>query len=188
MERLSLPLDFQQTTRERMKPFIFRKDAQSALADISNDIYIEILDASAHVFRQIMETLATPGRSPVLIHCQAGKDRTGIMIALIMLAMGVDRQLIMNDFMKSNDALLPYFKRHFLFRKIISFGYFPYRNMLFAVAVKRRNIESVLDRIENHYGGIGAYLRSAGFDMTLLGKVRDLLLSGENTADHLLND
>ncbi len=80
-ERLSLPLDFQQTTTERLRPFIFRKDANEIIADISNEIYLEILDASCPVFGKVMQTLASPGLSPVLIHCQAGKDRTGIISA-----------------------------------------------------------------------------------------------------------
>jgi protein-tyrosine phosphatase len=175
-DKLSLPLDFQQTTRERLRPVIYKRDAENVISDISNDIYLEILDASGPAFRQVMELLASPDRSPVLIHCQAGKDRTGIIIALIMLAIGVERELIISDFMKSNEALLPYFKKIFLIRKIIFFGFFPRRNMLFAVKVKQRNIESVLDRIEFQYGGIEGYLRYAGFDPSGLEKVRHALL------------
>jgi protein-tyrosine phosphatase len=175
-ERISLPLDFQGVTRERMRPVIYKKDSEQVIADISNEIYLEILDASAPVFRQVMEILATPGRAPVLIHCQAGKDRTGIIIALILLTMGVERKLIINDYMMSNEALLPFFRKLFFIRKIISFGFFPYRNMLYAVQVRQRNIESVLDRIEHHYGGIEGYLRYAGFDMSGIEEVRHALI------------
>ena len=174
--RLSLPLDFQQATRERLKPVIFGKDSENLIADISNEIYLEILDASAPVFRQVLETLASPDQSPALIHCQAGKDRTGIIVALVLLAIGVERNLIISDFMKSNEALLPYFKKRFLIRKYLTFGYFPFRNMLFAVSVRQRNIESVLDRIENHYGGIEGYIRFAGFDISRLSEVNRVLL------------
>jgi protein-tyrosine phosphatase len=174
--RLSLPLDFQQVTRERLRPVIYSRDSERVISDISNEIYLEILDASGPVIRQVMEVLADPERSPVLIHCQAGKDRTGIVIALILLSMGVEREFIISDFMRSNDSLLPYFRKIFLVRKIISFGFFPYRNMLYAVEVKRRNIESVLDRIEAHYGGIEGYLSFAGFDTSRLSDVRYALL------------
>jgi protein-tyrosine phosphatase len=177
-QKLTLSLDFQKTTRERLRPVIYRKDAENIIANISNDLYLEILDASGPAFRQVMELLASPGGSPVLIHCHAGKDRTGIIIALILLAMGVDRELIISDFMKSNEALMPFFKSRFLIRKIISFGFFPYRNMVFAVEVKQRNIESVLDRVEFHYGGIEGYLRYAGFDISSLQKIRDVLIEG----------
>jgi protein-tyrosine phosphatase len=175
-DKLRFPLDFQKTTRERLRPVIYKKDAENIIADISNELYLEILDASAPVFRQVMELLASPGRSPVLIHCHAGKDRTGIIIALILMAMGVDRELIINDFMKSNEALMPFFKTRFIIRKIFSFGFFPYRNMVFAVEVKKRNIESVLDRVDFHYGGIEGYLRFAGFDISSLQKVRDIMI------------
>ena len=175
-ERLSLPLDFQQITRERLRPVIYRRDSESVISDISNEIYLEILDASGPVFRQVMETLASPERSPVLIHCQAGKDRTGIVIALLLLALGVERELIISDFMKSNEALLPYFRKMFIIRRIVTLGFFPYRNMLYAVEVKQRNIESVLDRIESRYGGIEGYLKYAGFDSSRLAEVRHTLL------------
>lgn len=175
-DKLTLPLDFQKTTRERLRPVIYKRDAQNVIADISNDLYLEILDATGPAFRQVMELLASPGRYPVLIHCHAGKDRTGIIIALILLAMGVDRELIISDFMKSNEALMPFFKTRFLIRKIICFGFFPYRNMVFAVKVKQRNIESVLDRVEFQYGGVEGYLRYAGYDLSSLQKVRDVLI------------
>lgn len=178
-DKLSLPLDFQQTTRIRLRPVIYKKNSETVIADISNELYLEILDASAPVFGQIMEILASPERSPVLIHCQAGKDRTGIMVALILLAMGVSREVIISDFMKSNEALVPYFKKLFLIRRIVSFGFFPYNNMLFAVKVRQRNIESILDRIKDHYEGIEGFLKLSGFDPSRLSEVRNNLLTDQ---------
>ena len=176
-EKLALPLDFQLKTRERLRPVIYRKDAQASIAEISNDLYLEILDASVPVIGRIMKILAAPGGVPVLIHCQAGKDRTGIVAAVILLALGVERDLIIDDFMKSNEALMPFFKKLFLIRRIISFGFFPYRNMVFAVMVKKRNIESILSRIDTHYGGIEAFISEAGVDDSGLAEIREKLLS-----------
>jgi protein-tyrosine phosphatase len=125
-----------------------------------------------------METLLSPGRCPVLIHCQAGKDRTGIICALILLALGADRHLIIDDFMRSNEALLPFFKKTLLRRKILSLGLFPSERILFAVTVRQRNIESILDRIENHYGGINAYLMESGYNTNSLDELKRELLVG----------
>ena len=61
-EKLTLPLDFQLKTRERLRPVIYKKDAQTRIADISNDLYLEILDASVPVIGQIMKILVAPGR------------------------------------------------------------------------------------------------------------------------------
>lgn len=177
VEKLSLPLDFQYITRERLRPVIYRKDASQAIVEISNALYLEILDSSGPVIGKVMEVLASPAGAPVLIHCQAGKDRTGIVIALILEALGADRELIINDFMKSNEALLPWFRKIFFIRRILSLGFFPYSNMLFVVTVKQKNIESVLNRIDNYYGGIENYLMRAGLNPATLGAVRNRMLS-----------
>ena len=175
---LSLPLDFQTTTRERLKPYLYKKGTEKILEEISNQLYMDILDASAPACRQVLELLSSGEGSPILIHCFAGKDRTGIMVALILLALGTERQLIIDDYMKSNDALLPYFRRRFLFRKIISFGFFPSDTLLNVITVKQRNINSVIDRVNNHYGGIEEYLASAGFDISKLKELRKKLCTG----------
>ncbi len=169
---LSLPLDFRKITAERLKPYLYKKDSDEILADISNQLYLDMLDAAAPVLAEIIELLTSGEGSPVLIHCQAGKDRTGIITALLLLALGVDRKYILEDFLKSNDELLPYFRKLLIIRKIISFGFFPAKRMLRVVTVKQRNIDSVIDRIENHYGGIDRYLASAGFDIAKLKDFR----------------
>jgi protein-tyrosine phosphatase len=170
---LSMPLDFQQTTRDRLRPYLYKKGTEEILADISNQLYLDILDAAAPVFRQLIELLLSGENTPLLIHCQAGKDRTGIMTALLLLALGAEREWIVSDFLKSNDALIPYFKKLLIIRKIITFGFFPSARMLYVVTVKKRNIDSIIDRVENHYGGIEGFLSSAGLNSTDILKLRE---------------
>ena len=42
------------------------------------------------------------GRMPLLFHCSAGKDRTGVAAALILLALGASRETVMEDFLATN--------------------------------------------------------------------------------------
>jgi protein-tyrosine phosphatase len=177
VEVISMPLDFEKKTREKLYPYLFRRNSEEKISEISNSLYVDIIDGAGEVFRQFAEILLSPGRSPVLIHCQAGKDRTGIITALIPLRMGVEREIIVRDYLKSNDALLPYFRRRLLIRKIITLGYFPASTILFAISVKEKNIETVLDRVENHYGGPEAYLAASGFDMNGLPILKERLLA-----------
>jgi len=60
-------------------------------------------------------------------------------------------------------------------RKILSFGFFPHKAVLFAVTVRKNNIEAVLDRVKDHYGGIEGYLSSSGFDVSQLPELRNKL-------------
>jgi protein-tyrosine phosphatase len=176
VERLSLPLDFAQSTREKLIPHIKSRSSEKIISDISNELYLEIFDASGPIVKNVMEVLLSSEGSAMVIHCQAGKDRTGIICAIIQMSLKADRTSIIKEFLKSNESIIPYFKKILLFRKIISFGFFPAGAVLFAITVRQRNIESVLDRIENDYGGIEKYLDSIGFNSGKLDKLRLKLL------------
>ena len=43
--------------------------------------------------------------APVLLHCAAGKDRTGTTVALLLDLIGVGHEAIVNDYLRTNDAL-----------------------------------------------------------------------------------
>ena len=57
-------------------------------------------------YRQLMEVVLDESNWPVLIHCSAGKDRSGIAIALILEALGVDRETIMQEYLLTNEISL----------------------------------------------------------------------------------
>jgi len=169
---ISMPLDFQGKTRERLYPYFRQKNSENKILEVSNELYLEIAEASAPVLAGIIEILLTPDSGALLFHCQAGKDRTGIIAALIHLIAGTEREVIIEDFLRSNDELIPYFKKIFMLRKIISFGFFPYNLVIFAVRVKERNISSVIEMVRNRPGGIEGYLESAGFNPSRLEEFR----------------
>lgn len=53
-------------------------------------------------FRRIFALLLQEENVPLLFHCMAGKDRTGVVAALILSAIGVDEETIMADYLISN--------------------------------------------------------------------------------------
>ncbi|NIB42368.1 tyrosine-protein phosphatase [Pseudomaricurvus alkylphenolicus] len=67
--------------------------------------YIDFLKQNSAFYRDMFETLINTSE-PVLFHCSSGKDRTGMAAALILTALGVDREQIMEDYMLS----APYLK------------------------------------------------------------------------------
>ena len=177
IDRISIPLDFENASRALLKPYLFKKNSEQKILDISNSLYLEILDAVQPAVKQIVGILLSPDRCPILIHCQAGKDRTGIICAVLQLALKADNQSVIEGYLKSNDALIPHFKKILKIRKILSLGFFPSDTILFVITLKQRNIESVIDRINNHYGGIEGYLNSSGVTAEQLEKLRESLVS-----------
>ncbi|MFW5418116.1 tyrosine-protein phosphatase [Nocardiopsis sp. CNT-189] len=66
------------------------------------DLYLRMLAESTERFAAAVEALAAiEGR--VAIACQGGRDRTGVLVALILDLVGVERRLIVEDYLRTND-------------------------------------------------------------------------------------
>lgn len=62
------------------------------------------------VFRRWLSSLAmtlSEVEYPVLLHCSAGKDRTGVAVALLLKSLGITNEHILGDYMKSDGELYP---------------------------------------------------------------------------------
>lgn len=59
--------------------------------------------AAQKAYRTFLNLLSNKQNLPCLFHCTAGKDRTGFATALVLLLMGADRELIMKDYLRTND-------------------------------------------------------------------------------------
>ena len=70
------------------------------------DFYAAMPRALAHVFGAIIRDLAT-GAAPCIVHCSAGKDRTGVAAALILSALGVEWEAIVEDYALTQERIRP---------------------------------------------------------------------------------
>ncbi|MEZ0108136.1 protein-tyrosine phosphatase [Catenulispora sp. EB89] len=69
------------------------------------DLYLSWLDHSGEAFADAVRALARPGALPALVHCTAGKDRTGVLVALVLDVLGVGEKAIVADYLISNERL-----------------------------------------------------------------------------------
>lgn len=60
--------------------------------------YIRLVENRAEQLGEAIRVVAQSDRLPVLIHCAAGKDRTGVLVALILSALGVPDEQVVDDF------------------------------------------------------------------------------------------
>jgi protein-tyrosine phosphatase len=94
-----------------MAEFIAELNAQRG-PGISSGRYLEYLRAGAAArFAQAVAMLAEADRYPVLVNCTAGKDRTGLLIAMVMELLGIDDETIGAEYERSNagiDGLIAY--------------------------------------------------------------------------------
>lgn len=75
---------------------------EGKLGEVPPDFLVRIYEAMAEVaaptFGRLLTALADPDGSPALIHCTAGKDRTGMGAALLLSVLGVDEETIVDDY------------------------------------------------------------------------------------------
>lgn len=113
------------------------------------------------VYRRIFEMLSSDDDTPLLFHCMAGKDRTGIVAALILLALDVDEEAIMKDYLLSDIVLE---KRYFK-----QVGLNPSLRPLYGTCPEF--MQAVFDKIRNDYGNARRYLSEViGVDVEAMKK------------------
>jgi hypothetical protein len=67
--------------------------------------YQEIAQIGAPFIAQSISIIADPDTHPIVVHCLAGKDRTGIVVALVLSLLGVDDDTVAEDYSLSNLAM-----------------------------------------------------------------------------------
>lgn len=63
--------------------------------------YESYMEENGPLFKHFFAVLARPERYPILFHCSAGKDRTGILTALLLETVGTPRDVIYDDYLHS---------------------------------------------------------------------------------------
>ena len=77
--------------------------------------YVEILEHTKGAIADILRVISDSENLPVLIHCAHGKDRTGLVIAVILSCLGVDDDIIAEDYAESEVGFMTYKERVMLF-------------------------------------------------------------------------
>ena len=102
---------FGERDEETLPPHVrFLRDVEEITPDVVRDYMLITYDKLPHEerhatnFRNTFHALAN-GEGPLLVHCAAGKDRTGVLVALIQLALGVSRDDVFADYEATNTAV-----------------------------------------------------------------------------------
>ncbi|HKA84694.1 MAG TPA: tyrosine-protein phosphatase [Acidimicrobiales bacterium] len=66
--------------------------------------YVAMADEGRRAIGEAVSLLAHPGALPAVFHCTAGKDRTGILAAIILSALGVRDEDIVDDYMMTDQS------------------------------------------------------------------------------------
>jgi protein-tyrosine phosphatase len=137
------------------------------------DRYFLLAEFAKRPIAQVITTLAN-ATSPAVYHCAAGKDRTGVISAVLLGLLGVRDEIIVADYAATQDKI-----DAIIDRLMATEGY---QVMLRALPpdtlhAQPETMIGFLERVRTEYGSMGEYARSAGVADDAVGQLKGRLLT-----------
>lgn len=158
------PLQFQAQQVVNI-PLLSALQPDAGWPDTLADLYLAMVADAAHLLVAIVGHIAAE-EGPTLVHCAAGKDRTGVAIALVLRLLGVERAPVVTDYVLSSEAADAIASR--IGASTAPAHFFD---------VPAQAIESVMDVWDAHDGGTEGWYLTAGGSSDDLSQLRSRLLT-----------
>ncbi len=106
----------------------------------------------------MLRRLAQRKSLPALVHCTAGKDRTGFAAALVLLSLGVPEETVFEDYLMTNRYRMAF--QRFVLRWVPLYSFFRTEpdDLLPLLEARREYLRTSLDAIDELHGSLDAYL------------------------------
>lgn len=184
-------IDLRRSDELQVAPNVFATSSQvtyhhlSLLADVRPtpgtpqalvDTYRHILDDRHESLYNLLTILAASESLPAVVHCTAGKDRTGVFVALVLGLLGVPEATIIADYALTSqyldDRFLAETRQRALARGYTWEQYAP------LVRCPPEFMHATLQHLTERYGGIEAYVRRLGLSQEQIAALRTALVDG----------
>jgi protein-tyrosine phosphatase len=157
--------------------FGYRLDAIKVLAPTMNGmglvgLAISSLDVCTKEVKQVFDFLGDESNWPTLVHCTQGKDRTGLIVQLLLFLLHVDVSAIDEDYMLSGPELEAERKERVEEISKIGLG------EEFAVC-SPGVVTKVHAHIKEKYGSVEEYLEGAGVEAETVERIKRILKAEE---------
>lgn len=134
------------------------------------DSYRHMLDTYMEPIAAIMTAIARAPRGAVLVHCHAGKDRTGLVVAMMLELMGVARETIAEDYSLSDTYLKPLYAQ-WLENVSENADQVVVERLRQNALCAPDTMLNTLSYLDERYGGVREYLLAAGVDCDDLERI-----------------
>ena len=136
--------------------------------------YLRYLEHSPASVTGVARLLADPGTGPVLMHCSAGKDRTGVALAVVLSAVGVLHEEIVRDYARTQDDLEALLDQ---LRTLPAYAERLAKLPEEGLTAEPASMEIFLDRLDGEHGGARSYLTDRGVEAEVLKRLEEALLA-----------
>lgn len=140
-------------------------------------IYEKVIDDCGVRLARAVRAIAESDDSAVLVHCTAGKDRTGLVVALALAAVGVDSRDIVADYSLS-EVMLAGEWASAMAVKMREYGFGDGENLAQLVGASPAALmRASLQSIDNSYGSASEYLLAHGLSSAELDRLHLALVN-----------
>lgn len=139
-------------------------------AKTRGEVYCIVLDYYSDLITEVMRAIANALPGGIVIHCYAGKDRTGIISALLLSLMDVSAEIIADDYAESQMRLWPLYEQ-----LLIEAEKKGDVNFWLEQTATEEMIYLMLNHVDAQYGGVGNYLRESGLSPEEIDQLKDRL-------------
>jgi protein-tyrosine phosphatase len=156
------------------EPWDITAVADAEPADFLASRYLDMLDEGVEALTTAVDLLASRSRLPAVFHCSAGKDRTGVLAALVLSVLGVPDEQIAQDYQLSASAM----------DKLVAWLVEAHPDRVDHMAQQPTTflqcppeaMLTFLEQLRDRFGSAEGYLTTSGVAPEALDRLRDVLL------------
>ncbi len=157
LKYIEMPIEADGAIRPKVEA-ILKGDLNEDVGAILVETNKEFISDFSGVFKSFIESLVE-NQEPTLFHCTAGKDRAGFAAALVLLAVGVPEEIVIEDYMKTNKYTEETIQDYINKINLYSLGNVDAEILRPLLGVEERFIRAALDEIKLNYGNVESFIK-----------------------------
>ena len=152
-------VDYHARSLGRLFSLMFGEERSRDYIAESYKAYREYATGYLPQFKSLLKRISKSENLPVLIHCSAGKDRTGVLSNLIQQMVGVSPETAQEDYLKTNENLSKY--KEEIIKKLKRLAYFgvPWKMYMPLFDARTDYLNAAFAQVKDEFGAVDDWIR-----------------------------
>jgi len=153
-------VDYHSRSLKRLGSLMFGTERKTDYIAESYKAYRDYATGYLPQLKALFKRISNPENLPVLIHCSAGKDRTGVVSSLIQQMLGVTSDVAMADYLITNQHMDKYNVN--VMRQLSKLAYFgvPWKMYLPLFEARRDYLNAAFSQVKEEFGALDNWMRN----------------------------
>lgn len=153
-------VDYHSRSLQRLFSLMFGEERRTDYIAESYKAYRDYATGYLPQLRALFKRISNPENLPLLVHCSAGKDRTGVVSSLIQQMLGVPVDVAMDDYLITNQNMDAY--NADVMRRLSKLAYFgvPWKMYVPLFDARRDYLNAAFSQVKEEFGALESWMRN----------------------------